>query len=112
MLSLRPLSDELQKIVFEEFNEDPSKIQKSVKEIKEWLSTQQHIKSKTDDQFLVNFLRLNKFDLEKVKEQLDRYWTLRTVFPKYYGNRDIEDPKLKALLKMGYLFYCFIDLRN
>lgn len=101
MISIRPLSEDLQKIAIEDLNEEPSKIKEALLEIKEWLSKQPHIKSRTDDQFLVNFLRINRYDLEKTKEQLDKYWTLHTVYPEFYRNRDPDDELMKKYLKLG-----------
>jgi hypothetical protein len=103
MLSIRPLSDDLQKIAKDKLNEVESRVPEALEDIKKWLATQPHIKSRTDDQFLISFLRTNKYDLDKTKEHLENYWTFRTMWHKESGIRSIDDPHMKALLKTGFV---------
>jgi hypothetical protein len=103
MLSIRPLSDDLQRIANDELNEVESEIPEALKDIKRWLATQPHIKSRTDDQFLISFLRTNKYDLDKTKEHLENYWTFKTMCYKEFGSQSIDDPHIKAFLKTGYV---------
>jgi hypothetical protein len=104
MLSIRPLSDDLQRIAKDELNEVEIEIPEALEEIKRWLATQPHIKSRTDDQFLISFLRTNKYDLNKTKEHLESYWTFKTKCYKEFGSCSIDDPHIKAFLKTGYDF--------
>lgn len=55
----------------------------------------------TDDQFLISFLRGCKFSLERTKEKLDAYWTLKTIIPEFFRDRDPEDPHIKETVKLG-----------
>lgn len=54
-----------------------------------------------DDQFILTYLRGCKFSLEKTKEKLDMYYTMRTLLPEYFKNRDPLQPEIQKILKMG-----------
>ena len=101
MLNIRPLSSELAKKAQEELHEDPIRLEKDVSDIKEWLSKSTYIRSRMDDQFLVNFLRGSKFSLEKTKDKIDMFYSMRTALPNLFRNRDPLDPKLNAIIKKG-----------
>jgi hypothetical protein len=101
MPAIRPLSASLAKKAAVELNETPDRIDSDLQAIREWLKKMPHIKARTDDQFLVAFLRGCKFSLEKVKEKLDMYYTVRTAIPELIANRDPLDPKTMAIIKLG-----------
>ncbi|CAK1549782.1 unnamed protein product [Leptosia nina] len=84
----------------EELNEDPLYIDEYLSSLREWISTQPHLRVRTDDQWLVTFLRGCKYNLEKTKAKLDLYYTLRTVAPEVYCLR-YSDPKIYGLLETG-----------
>nr|XP_022919566.1 retinol-binding protein pinta-like isoform X1 [Onthophagus taurus] len=100
-MDIRPLSPELQAKAIAELNEDPKRIPEDIKYIKEWLLKQPHLKPRTDDQFILTFLRGCKFSLERTKEKLETYFTMRSLLPEYFKNRDPFDPKMQELLKAG-----------
>lgn len=117
-MDVRKLTPDLQKIAIKELNENPNRIQEDVNHLRKWLSKQPHIKARTgklqnfcvlwridgvvlDDQWLLGFLRGSKFSLEKAKEKLDMFYTMRTVVPEILKNRDPFRPELQNLLKLG-----------
>lgn len=53
------------------------------------------------DQWLLAFLRGSKFSLERSKEKLDMYYTMRTIVPEIFANRDPLEPKIQEILKLG-----------
>ncbi|XP_013105430.2 alpha-tocopherol transfer protein-like isoform X2 [Stomoxys calcitrans] len=91
MLQIKPLSAELQKIAIEELHEVPARIPEDLKALKEWLITQPHLKARTDDQFLLQFLRGTKYSLEKAKSKLDYFFTFKTLRGEWYGITDVDD---------------------
>lgn len=56
--------------------------------------------SAPDDYRLMTFLRGCKFSLEKCKKKLDMYFTMRTVVPEFFSNRDITRPELREITKI------------
>ncbi|GJQ86157.1 hypothetical protein Trydic_g13437 [Trypoxylus dichotomus] len=100
---IRPLTKELQAKAAAELNEDPKRIEGDIKYLKEWLSQQKYLKARTDDQWLLTFLRGCKFSLEKTKEKLDTYYTMRTLVPEFFKDRDPFSPKIQEVLKAGII---------
>ncbi|KAG5886251.1 hypothetical protein JTB14_020815 [Gonioctena quinquepunctata] len=39
------------------------------------------------DQMITGFIIFNKFNKEKVKEQLDMYYTMRSLYPEYFQDK-------------------------
>ncbi|GAB6030506.1 hypothetical protein CHUAL_007368 [Chamberlinius hualienensis] len=95
------LSPELQKLAEEQLNEDPSRREDSIKILREWIIKQPHINGRTDDVFLLKFLRHAKFSIEKAKQRIDSYYTMRTAIPEWFTQRDISNPKFVKLVKTG-----------
>lgn len=46
--------------------------------MKDWIAKQPHLKARTDDQWILTFLRGCKYSLERTKEKFDLYYTMRT----------------------------------
>lgn len=101
VLKIRPLHPALQKKAIDELNENPDRIQNDLDTLREWMKKSPHVKSRENDQFLVNFLRGCKFSLERVKEKLDLYHTLKTHIPELTRNRDPLDPKVLGAIRQG-----------
>lgn len=103
MLKIRPLSKELAKIAKDELNEIPDRISNDIEAIREWLTMQPHLNSQFDDQILVSFLRGCKYSLERTKEKLDKYCTIKTTMPDLLTDRDPTDPTLLEIIRLGYV---------
>lgn len=100
-LDIRPLNSELQVIARQQLHEDPAKIQENLEAFREWIKKCPHLKPRTDDQFLVAFLRGCKYSLEKAKQKLDLFYTIRTHIPELIVGRDPLNQKLHAIIKLG-----------
>lgn len=101
-LKIRPLSPELQKLACEELFEVPEKIPAMVQNLKEWIEKSPHLKARTDDQFLVTFLRCCKYSLERAKYKIDMFYTLRTHLPELMQDRDPNKLRLSEIMKTGW----------
>lgn len=102
MVNLRLLTPELAKIAAEKYNEVPERIESDLKALKEWIKKTPHLKARTDDQFLVSYLRGCKHSLEKTKQRIDAFYTIKMGLPEILNNRDpIEIKKILEILNMG-----------
>ncbi|KAL4715179.1 hypothetical protein ACJJTC_012226 [Scirpophaga incertulas] len=80
-MNIREMSPELAEKARIELNENPQRIKEELGYIKEWLRKQPHLHARTDDQWLVAFLRGCKYSLEKVKTKIDFHYTIRNTAP-------------------------------
>lgn len=127
--SIRPLSSELAAKAKSELNESTKKIPDDLDALKQWLAKQTHLTARfgntnisivainvliktiklpienlPDDQFLIAFLRGCKYSLERAKEKIDSYYTVRSAIPEFFQERDPEDPKLQEVFALGFVF--------
>ncbi|CAH0726591.1 unnamed protein product, partial [Brenthis ino] len=98
---IRELSPELAKIAKDELNENPKQIKADLQNLKEWISKQPHLKARTDDQWLVAVLRGCKFSLERVKEKLELFYTLRSIAPEVTLRLNPTEPDYFEFLRLG-----------
>ncbi|CAD7088156.1 unnamed protein product [Hermetia illucens] len=101
MSSSRPMNELLAKKAREELNEDPNTIEESVQLLKEWTNKLPHIRVRTDSRFLLIFLRANKFSVESAKKKIEGYYTMRSAVPELFKNRNVDDPKMQEIFKLG-----------
>lgn len=100
-LNIRPLSPELAAKAAKELNEVPSRLPEDVKALRDWINKQPHLRARTDDQFLVNFLRGSKHSLERAKEKIDLCYSMRTAMPGMFTTEDPLSPRNLELIRMG-----------
>lgn len=101
MPEIRPLPAALAKLAAKEINEVPERIQSDIESLRNWATQSPHLKSRTDDQFLVAFLRGCKYSLEKAKQKLDLFYTVRTHSPELIRNRDPMNDHVIAMIRQG-----------
>lgn len=121
MANVRPLSDALARRAAIELNEVPDQIPYYIHTLREWLKSQLHLRTPlsnliswwkylyatsfttlyVDDQFLIAFLRGNKYDLENTKRKIDLFFTVRDEIPEVMKNRDPLRKEIDELLRLG-----------
>lgn len=79
-----------------------------VASIQHWLANEQSIKVHNDVRYIVYFLRATKFDVEKAKRKLLKYYQIRTDRVEWFQNRDPFLPEMQQLLEIGV----FLPLRR
>ncbi|XP_063985491.1 retinol-binding protein pinta-like isoform X2 [Diachasmimorpha longicaudata] len=100
-MNIRALPADLKKVAKKELKEDEKRIAEHVKYITEWLEKQPHMNGRTDPQWLVAFLRGCKYSLERTKEKLDTFYTVRTHLPEIFLQRDLDDRVIREVLDLG-----------
>ncbi|XP_050080763.1 retinol-binding protein pinta-like [Anopheles maculipalpis] len=101
MIPVRPIPECLKRKAAEELNEQEAIIAEELAMIKTWMRQSGHIRGRMEEQFLLGFLRSCKHSMERVKEKLDTYYTIRSVLPEVMRNRDPLDPFVRKVIKMG-----------
>jgi len=99
-LKIRPLSPELLEQA-KKIGEDPKRRAADVQAIRDWLKKQPHIIGEPSDQLIVTFLRGCKYSLERTKEKIDMHYTMKSVVPEFFKNRDFKSPVLREILELG-----------
>ncbi|CAH1779665.1 unnamed protein product [Owenia fusiformis] len=100
------LDDKVFKKAVKELNEDPKQRALQIEALRQWVIQQPHLRNtRTDDIFLLRFLRHAKFSQLKAQKTLDNFWTVRTVegkgAPEWFKNMDPKDPKNEEILDIG-----------
>merc|ERR1712061_271859 len=99
------LNNELREIARKDLNEDKSSRRKALAEMRAWIKTTPGINHcRTDNSFLLRFLRMQKFDIKESQNILEKYLTMRCQYPAWFQNLDCRDPSLKDLVDSGYIF--------
>jgi hypothetical protein len=101
MVNIRPLSAELQEKAKAELFEVPDRIESDLTAFREWIKKSPHLRGRTDDQFLIAFLRGSKYSLEKAKQKYDLFFTLKQHVPELCRNRDPMDKKVLGAIRSG-----------
>lgn len=102
MVNIRPLSKELASKATIELNETAERMEQDITALRTWLLKTPYIKARMDDQSLVNVLRGCKYSLERAKEKLDSYYTVRTVFKEQYADRCDFLSQIGKLARSGF----------
>ena len=58
-----------------------------------------------DDKTILMFLRGCKFSLERTKEKLDMFFSIKTLLPEFFENGDPMHPKNLAILRLGSVLF-------
>jgi CRAL/TRIO domain len=104
MAFIRSLPIELAKVAQDEANEVPERVQDDIDKLKLWIKQTPHLKARTDNQFLIAFLRGCKYSMEKAKQKLDLFYSVRQHAPEIIRNRDPAMENLQGMIRQGYLF--------
>lgn len=101
MTLVQPSGDMCAKIK-EELREpaNPADIDRDIGIIREWLGKQPHLPKDMDDARLRTFLRGCKFSIERVKQKLDMYYTMRNAVPEFFTDRDVSRPEMSEILNV------------
>ncbi|CAK9799530.1 clvs2 [Anthophora plagiata] len=100
----RELSESTRTIARDELREGDAIRMEALNQFRHWIQKHPNIKRcRTDAAFLLRFLRTKKFSVPMAEEMLERYLTIRQLYPNWFQNLDIEDPDIEAIIDAGYL---------
>ncbi|XP_059220155.1 retinol-binding protein pinta-like [Stomoxys calcitrans] len=102
MADIQALREDLLKINIEKLNEFPSKVPEYLQTLKEWILGQPNLKSRTDDQFLIQFLRFSKYNLEEAKQRIISFYEQKIKYPDWFRTTDVDSPRFRELHNFGF----------
>ncbi|XP_063702524.1 clavesin-2 [Culicoides brevitarsis] len=98
------LAPKFREIASADLREDDTIRAQALTQMREWIAKHPHIKKcRTDAVFLLRFLRTKKFSIPAACEILERYMTVRQIYPHWFQKLDIEDPDIEGIITSGYL---------
>lgn len=92
-----------------ELHEKPAQVSAHIASLRRWLTSMPHLKCRTDDRFLLRFLRIAKFDQSRAQVLLDNYVTIRKSpkgTPSWFQYPAIDSFEVTEYLK--YPFHIFL----
>ncbi|KAJ8947672.1 hypothetical protein NQ318_009556 [Aromia moschata] len=76
------------------FGKTVQDVETDVEILRNWIKTQSHLPETPDYNMIEWFLVNNKFSIERTKEKLDVYYTIRGLLPELYHNTTPSSPPL------------------
>ncbi|XP_055533311.1 retinaldehyde-binding protein 1-like [Wyeomyia smithii] len=96
------LSNEYRELARKELREDEGTREQALMQMREWIEKNPYIKTcRTDDTFLLKFLRYRKFSVPQATEALERYLVARQKFPEWFRKLDPLEATMNDILKDG-----------
>lgn len=93
------------KVAKKELRESKETRAAAVSQLAAWVRSNGDIENvRTDDDFLLRFLRVKKFNVQLAQQMLLKYLNLRRTFPHLTAYLDCQSDSMKDLMTQGYLF--------
>ena len=101
------LPKDVQEIAQNELNETNKKRKKALADIRKWIKNQSHIRrTRLDSNFILRFLRMQKFDVKESCSILEKYLTMRGQYPAWFQNLDCRVSLLLRAMFSHVLLCC------
>ncbi|XP_063237884.1 uncharacterized protein LOC134539629 [Bacillus rossius redtenbacheri] len=98
------LDEETRRVASSELREDEAARAAAVQQLRDWVLRHPAIrKCRTDSVFLLRFLRSKKFSVPLAQEMLERYLTVRQLYPLWFRGLSADEPVVREILLAGYL---------
>ncbi|XP_075216092.1 alpha-tocopherol transfer protein-like [Lycorma delicatula] len=101
---LKTMTEEQIQNTLKEYGMSAAELKSMVLILKEWLKQQHHLPQYMSEQALQFYLWSSKRSLERVKQKLDAYFTMRSLLPHVFSNRDPCTEEMVLYRKTSYLF--------
>lgn len=107
------VSDSVLKVAKKELREDQKTREQSLEQMREWLKKNYDVENvRTDDNFLLRFLRNKKFSVPMAQQQILKYLNMRKVMGHLTYNLDFLSPGVRDLVNNGYIMLSPIRDKN
>ncbi|XP_063924362.1 retinol-binding protein pinta-like [Zophobas morio] len=88
--------------ILQSFDKNKEGIDEDIVNLQKWMDDQPHLPETLDKRSTMNFLILNKFSIEKTKQKIDTYYTVRTKLDDVYQH---INPKLPHMTEFRNIIY-------
>lgn len=96
------LSDELIKIAKTELREDDHTRSQALEQLRQWIRKTDYIKDcRLDSNFLLRFLRQQKFSVPMAQDTILKYIVMRQQNPHWFHGTGMQDPMVLDLINKG-----------
>ncbi|RZC39383.1 hypothetical protein BDFB_014629, partial [Asbolus verrucosus] len=99
---LFPVNEDVVKEILKLFDRTEETLMEDVICLKQWMETQPHLPEILDEHRIRNFLTLNKCSVEKTKQKIDMYYTIRSLVPDMFENINPKLPNMEQLMDIIY----------
>ncbi|XP_017066588.1 clavesin-2 [Drosophila eugracilis] len=100
MAKIRTLVPELAEVARSQLGEDSTTVVAKIEALRTWIVEQNYLEARTDDQFLVAFLRFCHWDVEEAKTRVLFYYSYKSKERELLKSRLVDD-KLLELARSG-----------
>lgn len=98
------VSDSVLKVAKKDLREDKTTREQSLEQMREWLKKNFDVENvRSDDTFLLRFLRNKKFSVPMAQQQILKYLNMRKVMDHLTFNLDFLSPGVRDLIDNGYI---------
>ncbi|XP_063237069.1 clavesin-1-like [Bacillus rossius redtenbacheri] len=98
------LDEATKAVALAELREDEATRSRAIGQLREWVLAHPAIRRcRTDSVFLLRFLRSKKFSVPLAQEMLERYLTVRQLYPLWFRGLSADEPVVREILLAGYL---------
>jgi len=98
------LARETQELARRDLGETSKLRKRAIAEVRKWIKAQPHFRrARLDSNFILRFLRMQKFEIKESCDILEKYLSMRCQYPSWFQNLDCQDPSLAALVSAGYI---------
>lgn len=102
--SFKKGSKDLLALAARELRETPSTKEQALKLMREWIAKNPDIRNiRTDESFLLRFLRQKKYSIPMAQQTLLKYLNLRKYYPEISKNLDCESLRIREIIESGYI---------
>nr|XP_970057.2 PREDICTED: uncharacterized protein LOC658588 [Tribolium castaneum] len=90
------------KTILKLYDQNEESLRLDITKLKNWMKSQGHLPEILDDKRIENFLILNKFSIERTKQSIDMYYTVRTLIPELYEHVNPQKPNMAEARQIAY----------
>ncbi|XP_044261211.1 uncharacterized protein LOC123009151 [Tribolium madens] len=90
------------KTILQLYDQNEESLRLDIAKLKNWMTSQGHLPEILDDKSIENFLILTKFSIERTKQSIDMYYTVRSLIPEFYEHVNPRKPNMAEMRQIAY----------